>query len=168
MISVLINASDDGRALTRTLNVLVTGAVNGLVRDVSIHDPLANPEIGLVADHAGCRHLTGTSLRDAIGSARSDWLLLLEAGAILEPGWADAVRAHILGSRIAVGFMRSPRAPRGWMERLLNRDRALALGVLLSRQQALELLREGSGLGELARRAAPRRLNATILPNCPA
>ena len=168
MISVLINGGEDGRALARTLHVLVTGAVNGIVRDVTILDSGSNGEIAAIAEHAGCRLIEASRLRDGLMQARCDWLLLLEAGSVLEPGWTEAVSAHMLGSTIPVGFMRSPRAPRGLLSRLVNPDRPLALGVLIARKQALALLKDGRGIGDLARRAAPRRLNATILPGLPA
>ena len=164
MVSVLISAQNDERALARTLTILVQGAVDGLVRDVMVLVDDPSEAMIAVADHAGCQMKSNTELHAALAGLRSDWVFMLEAGAIPEMGWAEAIRTQILGSSGAVHFQRSPRTPRRLWERLTKVERKLALGVLMTKAQALTLMKGEINCEGLAKQAKSKALNATIMP----
>jgi hypothetical protein len=96
MLSVIIPTHESERILVRTLACLVPGATAGLIRDVILADAGSSDETAKVGDVAGCRFLSlpgplGPRLDKAAKSARSEWLMLVPPGAVLESGWvADA------------------------------------------------------------------------------
>ena len=54
MLTVLIHGADDAPAFAQTLSPLVSGAVEGILRDVVVLD-VAGDDVRRVADNAGCR-----------------------------------------------------------------------------------------------------------------
>lgn len=165
MFSAIIECGEDERALARTLSVLVPAAVDGLLRDVAVLAGMpADHRIVQVCEHAGCDLRPRDALRQVIADCRAEWLVFLEAGAVLEPGWTEALRVHAMGSSTAVRFTRSPRAKRTWLKRLTGLDRGLPLGVVTTKRQALVLAASGTTPDDLARRARAIRIPATILP----
>ena len=172
MLTVLLEAGADPAALGATLATLVPGAIEGLVREVVVVDRGLDAATREVADDAGCRIVSGAALADAIRMARGEWLLLLEPGARLSPGWIDSVGAHF-GD--AAAGPRSPRAarfsrarqdrPSVWA-RMTRRASALSDGLLLPKADALARLEpkaEGS-LQDIAKGLATIRLDATLRP----
>ena len=139
MLTVFILANDDAKALTRTLNALVGATVDGLVRDVVMLGEPDNTTASILADDAGCTLIAPTQFASAVQSAKGDWLLLLEGGALLEQNWAEAASNHIQMQGGAAHFTRSPLAPRTLLKRLFQRERPLALGLLISKHAALSL-----------------------------
>lgn len=94
MLSVIVLARGDERGVVATLSSLVPGAAAGLVRDVQLVDRQGGATMERVADVAGCHLLVrdatdGALLSEGARAARSNWLLFLRAGAILEGGWID-------------------------------------------------------------------------------
>ena len=97
MLSVIIPTHESERILVRTLACLVPGATAGLVRDVILADGGSTDETAEVGDVAGCRFLVlpgalGPRLDTAVKSARSEWLMLVPPGAVLETGWVADVQ----------------------------------------------------------------------------
>jgi glycosyltransferase involved in cell wall biosynthesis len=94
MLSVVIATHDSERLLLPTLAALVPGAAAGLVREVIVCDGGSIDDTLKIADIAGCNLLSssaprGQRLRDAAASARADWLLFLQPGVVLDPGWIE-------------------------------------------------------------------------------
>ncbi len=154
MLSVIIATRDCERALVRTLAMLVSAAVAGVVRDVAVADAESHDETGRIAEIAGCALLVSgaplaTRLKEAVAATRGSWLLFLPPGSVLEAGWGEeALRfvedaeLHGRADRAAV-FRAQPSAQvgRSFMGQALSRLReALRLtpapdqGLLISRE----------------------------------
>ena len=82
-------------AVVRTLSALVSAAIEGLVRDVTLASPGVDQELRKIADHAGCELAEATSPAGAIAAgiaaARGDLLLVLSAGHAPEAGFAEEI-----------------------------------------------------------------------------
>jgi hypothetical protein len=94
MVSVIIPTEGDERPVVATLSALVPGAAAGVVREVLLVDRNGSAAIARVADVAGCNFLAVDGSRAAalaLGArkARSDWLMFLHPGAVLDHGWID-------------------------------------------------------------------------------
>ncbi|MCO6392061.1 glycosyl transferase family 2 [Aliihoeflea aestuarii] len=131
MISVLIETKDHEAELARTLASLVQGAVEGVVREVVVCDRGSTDGTALVAEHAGCVFVAGTSAQDQAETARGDWLLFLQPGARLASGWVESVREHIAVSKVPARFSRSSQTALPVWSRLLTRRNAFAEGLLI-------------------------------------
>ena len=170
MLTVLIEAADDAPALGGTLTSLVSGAVDGLVREVVVLDAGLDAATRRVADHAGCRIADAADLVSVVSNAKGDWLLLVETGARLTPDWIESVHEHLAA---AEGGTRTPRAARfsrtardrpGFFARLGGRGTALAEALVLPKAQAVGLAKAGRSLEAMAKGVASTRLEATIRP----
>jgi glycosyltransferase involved in cell wall biosynthesis len=100
MLSVIIPTRESERTLVRTLACLVPGATAGLIREVILADGGSADETAEVGDVAGCRFLSlpgpiGPRLNSAIEAARSEWLMFVAPGAVLEAGWVADVQQFI-------------------------------------------------------------------------
>jgi glycosyltransferase involved in cell wall biosynthesis len=100
MLSVIIPTFESERALLATLAVLVTGAVDGIVREVIIADGGSRDATAEIADVAGCRMMVSTAalgarLHEAATSARGPWLLFLQPGTAFEGSWIVEVRRFV-------------------------------------------------------------------------
>jgi len=94
MLSVIVLANSNERGVVATLSALVPGAAAGLVRDVLLVDREGGDAMERVADVAGCHLLVaegtdGALLIAGARTARSNWLMFLRAGAVLEGSWID-------------------------------------------------------------------------------
>ena len=90
MLSVIISAQTESSLLARTLSSVVPAIPQGIVRDGWIIDTGSNSEIAAIADIAGCFHEKGAALEllpEIAQKCASDWLLILNAGVVLEEGW---------------------------------------------------------------------------------
>ncbi len=163
MLSVLIETRNDEEGLARTLASLVGGVVEGVVREVIVCDLGSTDQTAKVAEHAGCRHLSGGVAAGA-AAAKSDWLLVLEPGARLVEGWADVVADHVAHSGKPARFSpaRGARAP--WYRRLFSRRRAVANGLIIARKEAAASQRISGGAEALAASVRPVSLPADIWP----
>jgi glycosyltransferase involved in cell wall biosynthesis len=97
MLTVVIATHNHERALVATLQMLVPGALEGVVRQVIIADAGSTDQTRAVADEAGCEILDipaplGNRLRTAAAKARAPWLMFLRPGAVIEAGWT--IEAH--------------------------------------------------------------------------
>jgi glycosyltransferase involved in cell wall biosynthesis len=164
MLTVLIETRNDEDALARTLASLVSGAVEGIVREVLVHDRGSTDRTAVVADHAGCVLVSDGDLVGGVRRAKGDWLLFIEPGARLSDGWIDAVIAHAGRMTTPARFLRARNTETGFLSRFLARRRPLSEGLLVSKRQALAKLRPGEEAEALARRLTSRRIGAEILP----
>jgi hypothetical protein len=102
MITVVIPTLDSERSLVATLAALVQGSAEGLVREVLLADGGSRDGTHAIADAAGCEIVAGPSdeglrLGAAAQVARSDWILFLEPGAVLEEIWTREVGLFVAG-----------------------------------------------------------------------
>ncbi len=100
MLSAVIPTNESERTLVPTLAQLVTGAADGLLREVIIADAGSKDATAEVADVAGCRLMTlpgplGPRLAAATATARASWLLFLRPGIALDAGWVREVARFI-------------------------------------------------------------------------
>ena len=94
MLSVIIPTLNSERALVPTLAMLISGAVSGIVREVTIVDGGSTDATLAVADGAGCvvavsAAQLGGRLNAAAAKARSPWLMFLRAGTVLDSTWLE-------------------------------------------------------------------------------
>lgn len=100
MISVVLQTVDDEEALAGTLASLVSGAADGAVRDVIVVEGGNNSGIAMIADAAGCTHLSGPKERErrlqlGAAAAKGPWLLFLAPGVEPDEGWFREARQFI-------------------------------------------------------------------------
>jgi hypothetical protein len=171
MLSVIIPTDGNEHPVVATLAALVPGAAAGVVREVLLVDRSGSETIARVADVAGCHYLAVSGSRAEAMSAgarqaRSDWLMFLHAGAVLDAGWIDEaaqfVQTVAASGRPRAGIFRYARAPyhpatpADWLNRLA---RALSgpfadQGLLIARSHYDSL----GGHPAAARRAEARLL----------
>lgn len=161
MLTVVIETHNDEEGLARTLATLVVGSVEGVVREVMVLDRGSTDQTALVADHAGCTLVSG-DVAGALKKARGDWLLFLEPGARLVDGWTEAAVAHMAEGSRPARFSRSRVGRPGLLARLFSPRRPLADGLLVTKRQALALLKGGE-LAALARDLSTTRIAAEIV-----
>ncbi|WP_157018225.1 glycosyltransferase family protein [Mesorhizobium xinjiangense] len=162
MLSVLIETRNDEDALARTLATLVSGAVEGVVRDVVVHDRGSTDQTQMVADHAGCTFVDDGELAAAIRRARGEWLLMLRPGARLEPNWIEAVVFHVNSQDGPARFSRSGRSGLSRLSRLFSRSDPLADGFLMRKSEAVARCPNAGDLAGLVSGLSVRRLPAAI------
>ncbi len=100
MLSVIVPTNESERILVRTLACLVPGATAGLIREAILADAGSKDETAEVGDVAGCRFMSlpgplGRRLDAAAQAARSEWLLFVPPGAVIEAGWVAEVQQFI-------------------------------------------------------------------------
>ncbi|WP_253711226.1 glycosyltransferase [Bradyrhizobium sp. WD16] len=119
-LSVIIPTLGEEQPVVATLAALVPGAAAGLIREVLLVDTSQSDAIAHIADVAGCNFLAIKGARaDALaagaGAARSDWLMFLHPGAVLDTGWIDETAQFIqsvaTSGRPRAGIFRYARAP---------------------------------------------------------
>jgi hypothetical protein len=164
MLTIIMECRDDEAELAQTLSALVSGAVEGVVRDVIVLDHGSRDGSSKVADAAGCRFLASWDLKDVVRSARGDWLLLLEPGARPMSGWVDAVVDHVSVNTSPARFLGSRSHRRPFFKRFGRRAAPLEQGYLVSKRQASASVRSGMGLSDMAKGAGVRKLVAEIVP----
>ena len=106
MLSVIIPTLNSERTLVPTLSALIPGAMNGLVREVTVVDGGSTDLTLAIADGAGCVVVgsaapLGCRLHAAAASARSPWLMFLRAGTVLEASWLDEATRFISDAELS-------------------------------------------------------------------
>ena len=170
MITVLFDVTDEAcddaartaERLSGSLASLVPAVIEGLVSDAIIRDVAQSAATRDVADQAGARLIAG-SPAEAIAAARGSWLLLLEPGARLEPGWGRPVRRFI-ESGVSDTAHLSIAGRRGLLTVLFARPRVLRRGFLIARPAAVAMAGTVQSLEALARGRASRRISAGLVP----
>ena len=163
MLSVVIETRNSEDALARTLASLVSGAVEGVVREVIICDQGSSDHTHSVADHAGCHYLANAHVAAGVRQARSEWLMFLEPGARLRDGWTEAVVAHAEAATGAARFTRARQSRQPFLERMFSGSRPLVDGLIITKRQALSLARGDGSAGAIAKSVSARRLGAEIV-----
>jgi len=171
MVSVIIPTRGQEAPVVATLAALVPGAAAGVIKEVLLVDQAGGDTIARVADVAGCHFLSVSGTRaEALAAgarqARSEWLMFLHSGAVLDNGWIDETSQFIqtvsLGGEPRAGVFRyarspyTPTSPRDLASRML---RMLAgpfsdQGLLISRAHYDRL----GGYSATARRAEAKLL----------
>lgn len=164
MLTVLMECRDQESELAQTLSVLVSGAVEGLVSDVIILDHGSQDGSSRVADAAGCRFHQDWDIAEIVGSARGEWLLLMEAGARPQARWIDEVLEYIALGRSPARFAPSRTYRKPFLKRFMRSVPPLENGLLLPKGQAITLARSGMDLAAMARGLKALKLSSEIVP----
>lgn len=164
MLTIIMECRDNEAELAQTLSALVTGAVEGVVRDVIVLDHGSRDGSSRVADAAGCRFLTSWDMKDVVHSARGDWLLLLEPGARPLAGWVDAIVDHVSVNKNPARFLGAPSHRRPFFKRFGRRAAPLEQGFLVSKRQASARVRTGMALADVASGPHVQKLVAEMVP----
>jgi hypothetical protein len=164
MLTVLMECRDQESELAQTLTMLVAGAVEGLISDVVVLDHGSTDASSRVADAAGCAFYSQWSLGEVLHGARGDWLLLLETGARLQPGWIEEVSEYIALNQQPACFPLVPYHRRPFLQRMLRRPAPLEHGLLLPKRKAQAMVQPGMDLDGLSRRARPVSLRSELVP----
>lgn len=167
MLSVLIETANDEEKLARSLGSLVSGAIDGTVREVIVCDRGSSDQTRYVAEHAGCRFIAGGGIEVAIREAKSDWLLLIEPGARLLDGWTEHVAGHLSRASGPARFSSSRKDRAPFLSRVFSTRRALADGLVITKRQALSLAKGRDGAQSIARGLSTRKLAAEIVGASP-
>ncbi|MBX3596918.1 MAG: glycosyl transferase family 2 [Rhizobiaceae bacterium] len=164
MLSVVIEARNDEEGLARTLASLVSGAVEGVVREVIVCDLGSADHSHHVAEEAGCVWLAQGGAAAGVRHAKSDWVLLIEPGATLLDGWMESVARHVSRAEMAGRFSTARKARIPFFKRIFSGNRALVQGLLITKRQATSLSKTGQGGEAIARGLATKRLDGEIIP----
>jgi len=156
---------DQEPELAHTLSTLVSGAVEGLVSDVIILDHGSKDGSSRVAEAAGCRFEVQWDIRDIIGSARGEWILMMEPGGRPQSGWIEDISEYTALNKRPARFAPSRHYRPSWLTRLSRRRRPLEYGLLLSKQDALAIARSGMPLDQFPKSQKILRLSAELIPS---
>ncbi|MEP5728132.1 MAG: TIGR04283 family arsenosugar biosynthesis glycosyltransferase [Sulfitobacter sp.] len=99
-ITVVIPTLNAEARLPQCLKALMEGLEAGLVRELIVSDGGSSDTTGAVAQAWGAEVLHGPpsrggQLRRGCAQARGEWLLILHADTVLQPGWAKQVQSHV-------------------------------------------------------------------------
>ncbi|WP_413782766.1 glycosyltransferase [Thalassovita sp.] len=99
-LSVVIPTLNAETGLPGCLAALMEGLEAGLIRELVISDGGSEDGTVRIAEEVGAILVTGApsrggQLRRGVGATAGDWVMLLHADTVLEPGWSDAVIAHM-------------------------------------------------------------------------
>jgi hypothetical protein len=150
MISVLITAPDDPRALTRLLTALVPAAAEGLVREVAVIGAVGPSHA--IADDAGAGLYA--AFDEAFAKAKGPWIACLPPGPSFAPDWMELVATHLAKepqqpARLVAwrSGLSLTRGPEGWLA-----PKRLAASAVAVEQDLQRLVRRGGRLRILDRR----------------
>ena len=153
MISVILNAGEDHKALSRLLAALVPGAADGLIREVAVLGAM-----GLsvdVADDAGADLYGAGAFAEAFAHTQGPWIAGLPLTAGFAPDWIAELGLHLARApaspaRLVVREFGLTPGPEGW---LLPRTVALSAAARPGEQHLQRLARRsGRRLRVLSRR----------------
>lgn len=99
-LSVIIPTLNAGQTLQACLAALMEGVEAGLITELIISDGGSRDDTAALADAWGARIVTGAAsrggqLQRGCEVARGTWFLVLHADTVLNPGWTQAVGAHL-------------------------------------------------------------------------
>lgn len=118
-LSIVIPTLNAEADLPRCLEALMEGLPAGLIRELIISDGGSSDATQRIAEQAGAELVTGAAsrggqLRRGCAGVRAEWILVLHADTVLEPGWARIVGDHITGSHEPAYFQLAFRARGLW------------------------------------------------------
>ncbi|MDU0340781.1 glycosyltransferase family A protein [Bosea rubneri] len=153
MLTAVIRANGRTEALAATLSVLIPAVAGGTIGHAVVIGAGEDSETERLADVTGASYVAarnGASWALGIERARGDWVLLLEAGDLPEPHWAESVERHLMTAATTPALMplRGIAALREWGAVSL-RSRGVRAGLIAPKKQLLS--------GRLP--ASPRRLS---------
>ena len=128
MLSAIVLATDrsapqsaSSEAVVRSLSALVSAAIEGIVRDVTLASAGHSEELRKIADHAGCEIAEASDPAGAIAaglaSARGDLLLVLRAGYAPQAGFIEEI-ADMFQRATRPDALRFRIVPTGFLMRL--------------------------------------------------
>lgn len=164
MLTVIIECLDQETELAQTLAALVSGAVEGIVCDVVVLDHGSRDGTSRLADAAGCRFHGQWDLKDVVRAARGEWLLLVEPGARPASGWIDEIAEYVMRNSAPARFSPSRHHRLPFYRRIGRRTAPLEDGLLLSKRQALAIVKSGMRLGDLPKGLRMQSLSAELVP----
>ncbi len=164
MLTVIMECRNNEGQLAHTLSALVTGAVKGLISDVIILDHASQDGSERVAEAAGCRFHQSWEIGDVIQSIRGDWVLLIEPGSRPQGGWIEDILEYMALNERPAQFSPSRYYKKPLLKRLLQNGPPLEFGLLLRKQDALQLAKSGMPLREFSKSQKARRLTAELVP----
>ena len=99
-ISVVIPTLNAAPHMQASLEMLMEGLSAGLIRELVISDGGSSDLTLKIADEAGAEIVEGPAsrggqLRRGCATVKGDWILILHADTVLEPGWSKVVSEHI-------------------------------------------------------------------------
>ena len=114
-LSIIIPTLNAEADLPATLDALLTGVAQGVIRELIVTDGGSQDATVILADDAGAEIVTGRAgrggqLARGAATARGDWLLFVHADTHLPPGWVGAVCTHMDRCEGAAVFRLSFRA----------------------------------------------------------
>ncbi|WP_299627343.1 TIGR04283 family arsenosugar biosynthesis glycosyltransferase [uncultured Tateyamaria sp.] len=116
-ISVIIPTLNAQADLSACLAALVEGLDTGLITELVISDGGSTDETLKLADAWGANIVTGApsrggQLRRGCEGARGEWLLVIHADTVLDPGWSAVAAAHLTQRKAAYFKLRFDRGGR--------------------------------------------------------
>ena len=99
-ISIVIPTLNAETALPACLQALMEGLHAGLIRELIISDGGSTDQTLNIAEEAGAEVVEGPAsrggqLRRGCALAKGDWVLVLHADTVLDPGWTKPVADHL-------------------------------------------------------------------------
>jgi rSAM/selenodomain-associated transferase 2 len=99
-ITVIIPTLNAEQSLAACLEALMEGLKAGLIRELIVSDGGSTDATGATAQAWGAEVLSGPAsrggqLRRACAKANAEWMLIIHADTILQPGWTKSVRGHL-------------------------------------------------------------------------
>ncbi|TMV09607.1 glycosyltransferase [Ruegeria sediminis] len=118
-ISIVIPTLNAEEDLPKTLEALMEGLQAGLICELVVSDGGSSDHTAKIAESAGAQIVNGPpsrggQLRRGCAAAKGDWLLVLHADSVLEPGWAQAVLSHLETTPRPAAFRLGFRAKGFW------------------------------------------------------
>ncbi len=151
-ISIVIPTLNAETALPACLQALMEGLHAGLIRELIISDGGSTDQTLNIAEEAGAEVVEGPAsrggqLRRGCALAKGDWVLVLHADTVLDPGWTKPVADHLASKSpgaFRLAFRAKGFAPR-WVAGWANlRSRLFSLpygdqGMLVPREMYLRV-----------------------------
>jgi cellulose synthase/poly-beta-1,6-N-acetylglucosamine synthase-like glycosyltransferase len=164
MISVIIQCRDQEAELAKTLSALVSGAVEGIISDVTIIDDGSSDGTATVADAAGCHLYSSNDIAKLPTHIRSDWILLVEPGAKPLSGWIEALTEHINNGQTSARMSPSVNYRLPFLKRLLRKSSPLEYGVIMPKREFANNVKTAKDLAGVASGARTIKLRCEMVP----
>ncbi|MEP2980542.1 MAG: glycosyl transferase [Lentilitoribacter sp.] len=164
MISVIIQCRDQEAELAKTLSALVSGAVEGIISDVTIIDDGSSDGTATVADAAGCNLYSSNDIAKLPTHIRSDWIFLVEPGAKPLSGWIEALTEHINNGQTSARMSPSVNYRLPFLKRLLRKSSPLEYGVIMPKREFANNVKKAKDLAGVASGARTIKLRCEMVP----